>query len=110
MTDRDKGEAICADLKRYGLKPVWLDVRDPAWIAIGIEFVSGVPNWVRAFRYDAAHATPQAFVGLVNEWKNSVRRQIVRNDCSVVVAKAIEAFGIMAVLDAMEDTRLEAVN
>lgn len=108
MIDRNKGEAICARLKAFGLNPVWLEcVADR--IGIGFEFITDAPNWVRAFHLPTASANPDAFVAAVNAWKDEVRRAIVRGSPSTVVRKAIEAHGMAAVLDAMEDTARESV-
>lgn len=103
LADRAKADAICTRLKAIGLKPVWMEVVAEQ-IAIGFEFISAHPTWTKAVRFDAVHATPDAFVGLVNEWKNKVRRDIVQGTPSTVVRNLIAAHGMMAVLDAMEDT------
>ena len=100
---RQRGEQICAALKSRGLKPVWLEVTDDQ-IVIGFEFISLHPTWTKAFHFDSVHATPDAFVGLINEWKNKIRKDIVTNNPSAVVRNSISAHGLLCVLDAMEDT------
>lgn len=108
MIDQNKGEAICARLRDLGLKPVWLEcVADR--IGIGIEFVSGLPTWTKAFHLPNTSATPDAFVAEINNWKNEVRRAIVSGSPSTVVRKAIGYHGMGAILDAMEDTSREPV-
>lgn len=109
MIWRNKGEAICASLKAYGLNPVWLEVA-AGRIAVGFEFITSVPTWTRAFYVDAASATPQAFVREINAWKAEMRRKIATGAPSTVIEGAVRAHGLQAVTDAMEDTRLEAVN
>lgn len=99
------GEAICTHLKQIGLLPVWMETDAGDRIAIGFEFISDHPTWTKAFSYDAIHATPDAFITLINEWKNKVRRDIVEGTPSTVVRNLIEAHGAVAVLDAVEDTR-----
>lgn len=109
MIDQNKGEAICARLKAFGLKPVWLEcVADR--IGIGFEFVSELPTWTKAFHLPREMATPDAFIEAVNAWKNEVRRAIVQGKPSTVVRKAIGYHGMGAILDAMEDTAREAVH
>lgn len=103
LADRAKGDAICTRLKELGLKPVWLEaVADQ--IVIGFEFISSHPTWTKAVRVDTNSATPDAFVRLVNEWKNKVRKDIYTNAPSTVVRNLIAAHGLHAVLDAMEET------
>lgn len=58
----------------------------------------------------AANATPQDFIAEINKWKNEVRRGIVQGNSSTVVQKAIGYHGMAAVLDAMEETPMEAVH
>ena len=109
MIGDNKGAAICTRLKAFGLKPVWLECVGGR-IGIGIEFISDVPNWVKAFHLPIEASNPDAFISEINKWKNEVRRGIVKGNASTVVKKAIEYHGMAAVLDAMEDTAREAVN
>lgn len=104
MEPKPKGEAICAALKTRGLSPVWMEAETGDRIAIGFEFVSAHPTWTKAFSYDAVHATPNAFIALINEWKNRVRKDIVSNQPSPVVRSLIANHGLHVVLDALEDT------
>jgi hypothetical protein len=100
---RSKGEALCSRFKAVGLKPVWMEVTDDQ-IVIGFEFISAHPTWTKAFRFNSVHATADAFIGLMNEWKNKIRRDIVQSTASTIVQNMIREHGLMAVLDAMEDT------
>lgn len=109
MIWRNKGEGICSRLKAFGLKPVWLEAA-AGRIAIGFEFLTDAPTWTRAFYVDADKATPEAFIREINAWKNEVRRAIVAGKPSAVVKGAIERHGMGAVLDAMDDTPMEAVH
>lgn len=109
MIGDNKGAAICARLRAFGLKPVWLECV-AGRIGIGIEFVSALPTWTKAFHLPIASASPEAFILEINKWKNEVRRGIVQGNASTVVQKAIGYHGMGAVLDAMEDTSMEVVH
>jgi len=94
--DRAKGESICRELKQLGLNPAWMEVAADR-IVIGFEIISAHPNWLKAFHYDAAHATPQAFIDCMEEWKAKVRRDISDGSTSNIVLHMLANHGIDAV-------------
>lgn len=94
--DRAKGEAICAALKQLGARPVWMEAAADR-IAIGFEIISAYPNWIKAFSYDATHATPGAFLGMIEEWKAKVRGDIADGRTSNIVLHMLRSHGVDAV-------------
>lgn len=102
MSPIDRGNQICADLKRLGQKPVWVEATDDQ-IAIGFEIISQQPTWTKATHADAVFGTPGVFIELMNEWKRKVRADIVLNMPSPVVKHMIASHGIEKVQKALED-------
>lgn len=103
LADRERGEAICVALKAAGMNPVWLEAV-AGQIAVGFQIMGNPLTWTKAVKHDAATATPDSFIALLNEWKNGVRKAIVNGAPSTIVRNMIEAHGINAVLDALVDT------
>lgn len=93
MSLQAKGNAICADLKAKGYKPVWMEPTDDR-IAIGFEIIDQSPTWTKAFDCDGAVADSPAFVLLMTQWKLKVRKDIAIGMPSEVVSKMIHQHGM----------------
>lgn len=89
-----KGEEICAEMKRRGHRPVWLQVvGDGDWIVLGLEIVSAEPGWTKAIKIDAKDADPNSFERVFDEWRAKVRADLHEGRPSKVVKEAIQRFG-----------------
>ena len=89
-----KGEEICAEMKRRGHVPVWLQVvGDGDWIVVGLEVVSAEPAWTKAIKIDAKEADPNAFERAFDVWRAKVRTDLHEGKPSKVVKEAIKRFG-----------------
>ena len=99
-----KAYQIVEGLKALGENPVWAEViEDGQRVVIGFEIISTSPGWTKAFHYEAAHATPQAFQQAINEWRKEKQKQIAIGLPSGVVQNAIRPFGIQAVWKALTE-------
>lgn len=97
MKTSDLQRAIWGVMQDKGYCPVWTELITDGhgeFIAMGFD-VLGNPElpWVKAFKIDAANATPALFEGEIKAWKRQKREELARGEPVPVVRQAISVFG-----------------
>jgi hypothetical protein len=88
-----KADSIVNQLRFWGYKVIWREIADDQ-IVVAFDFMHNPElPWVRAFRLEGIHATPQLFEKEINDWKKDMKARISKGDVSGTLHSVIVHFG-----------------
>jgi len=105
-----RAEAMFDTLRGVGLRPLLAEeTQDGDHMAIVFDVMGNdTTPWSKAIVCNKAVMDPKAIVALWNDWGAQVRRDIAMNCPSEAVQKAVQAYGFLAVITALNPVRIGA--